>query len=105
MTQRRRGKRTILACGKTSRIPKHLSNYMDTGKGCDHDARAFRVLLIGQRFNGKKMVDALNNHPNTVHRFSLYKQTENQIQILVTDWLGNEDLIYITETPYNNTEV
>lgn len=101
MAQRRRGKRTIMACGKTSRIPKHLSNYMHTGKGCEQEATAFRVLIIGQPFKGNKIVDALNNNPDTVYRFSLYKQTENQIQILATDWLGNEDLIYITETPYN----
>ncbi len=97
MTQRRRGKRTILACGKATRIPKSLSNYISTGKGYEADARTIRVLIIGQPFKGNKIVEALNNNPDTLYRFSLYKQTENQIQILATDWLGNEDLIYITE--------
>ena len=101
MAQRRRGKRTIMACGKTSRIPKNLSNYISiSGMGWEAEARAFRVLIIGQPFKGKKIVDALNNNPDTVYRFSLYNETENQIQILATDWLGNEDLIYITEEPY-----
>jgi len=100
MTRRRRGKRTIIACGKTSRIPKSLSNYLHNGKGYQEEERTVRVLLICQPFKGNKMVDALNNHPDTLGRFSLYKQTDNQIQILATDCWGNEDLIYITEEPY-----
>ena len=92
--------RKITACGKTSRIPFHLSTFMqDHGGGQEEAKRNFIALINSCPMNAEKISKALNEHPDTYGRYEPYRffNNENQIVIKETDCWGNEHLIYITE--------
>lgn len=95
MTQRtRRGRRTIKACTK-DRIPMSLSNYIYGPH--DQATAKFKALIIGQPMNPERICKALNECPSRLRTFSPYQQTENQITLKATDYMGNVNYIYITE--------
>lgn len=91
-------KRTIKACGKTTRIPMSLSNYMaGCTEGYAEAKKEFRNTVNSQPMDPVKICNALNNHKWTTGTFKPYRPIDNGFILITTDFCGNEDLIYITE--------
>lgn len=98
MTQERK----IRACGKTSRIPMSLSNYMPAcHEGTIEAIKEFKRTINSQPMDVEEICDALNNHRWTCDRFEPYRPLDDGFIIKATDCWGNEDLIYITEKEEN----
>lgn len=95
-------KRTIKACGKTSRIPMALSNYMPAcNEGHSKATAEFIQTIESQPMDVEKICRALNNHRWTCDRFEPYRPLDDGFIIKATDCWGNEDLIYIREQEEN----
>lgn len=88
----------IRACGKDTRIPMSLSNYLypPNNGGVIGSQREFKR-IINSYNDARSTCDALNSHKDRLRRFRPYKELPNGYVIIATDTLGNEDLIYITE--------
>ena len=90
--------KTIRAYGKQNRVPKSLSNYIYGSQNGYQEAReTFENIIEAQPFNGKKICDALNSTKNILRKFTVLSSNATVITLEATDYLGNKDIIRITE--------